>query len=477
MSRSILSIKLKIIVTFVAAFVVVVGLLATTGYIMQMLESRVVILEEVSKLEERVQDLRRCEKNLFLYKDQECGQRAVSLIEDIRQILAANQQSFENAFSRERMQTFRTDLKSYEQVMTHYRPKYAGAGDVSVTEVEAEQNGIRDIGTRLLMFVESIAKQKRGNIRRSIQVVNNLQLAEALLVGIGLLIFGGLVLTKVVHPLKLLQDHAYRIGKGNFNEIESPPHEHEIADVYKAFNRMTHDLTKREQDLLQSRHLASLGTLLAGVAHELNNPLSNIRSTCQILMEDDGNLDEEFIRESRMTIIEEVDKAATIVRDLLEFSRGKEAIKSSCNLKKLVNRTLSLLHGKIPPEIELVVSVDETRQIYADEQAILQALLNVISNAVDAIKGEGKIIIEAKNGQDGMLDLVITDSGEGIAAEDFNRIFDPFFSTKDVGKGIGLGLFITHQIIERNFGRVSIQSVPGEGTSVVLRMPSEERSA
>ncbi len=475
MSDSALSIKLKIILTFVGAFVVIIGLLGTTGYLMQLLETRVVILEEVSRLEERVQDLRRCEKNLFLYRDADCGRRALSLIEGIRGILASNQDDFETAFTRKRIQGFERQLKSYEQALSEYIPSEAAKAGIGTPKNKEDQNRIREIGAQLLVFVESIAQQKRRNIRKSIRLVNRLQLAEALLVSVGLLIFGGLVLAKVVHPLKLLQDHAYRIGKGDFSQIESPPQELEIAEVYNAFNRMTRDLKKREEDLLQSRHLASLGTLLAGVAHELNNPLSNIRSTCQILIEDDGNLDDEFIKASRVSIIEETDKAATIVRDLLELSRGKEAAKTVFSVQDLVKRALSLLHGKIQPEIELTVNVDKDLMAYADEQAILQALVNIISNAVDAIHGDGSIIIQAKAERDGMVDIAISDSGDGILQENVTRIFDPFFSTKDVGKGTGLGLFITHQIMRKNNGRITAQSVPGEGATFVLTMPTGER--
>jgi signal transduction histidine kinase len=475
MSHSILSIKLKIILTFVGAFVVIIGLLVMTVYLMQLLETRVVILEEVSRLEEKVQDLRRCEKNLFLYGDEECGRRTLSLIKDIRGILDSNRRAFERAFTPDRIETFETDLGSYEPALSDYLTYHAHGGVVDASKPEPKQAWIRDIGARLLTFAESVAQQKRGNIRKSIRLVHQLQLAEAFFVCFGLIIFTGLILGKVVHPLGVLQDHAYRIGKGDFSEIESPPQELEIAEVYKAFNRMTRGLKKREDDLLQSRHLASLGTLLAGVAHELNNPLSNIRSTCQILMEDDGSLDEEFKRTSRLTIIQEVDKAATIVRDLLELSRGKESAKSLCSMKALVNRSLSLLHGKVPPEIELVVDVDENLSVFVDEQAMLQALVNVVSNAVDAIKDEGKIVIEAQVVEEGMADLVISDSGEGISQEDLKRIFDPFFSTKDVGKGTGLGLFITHQLMKKNNGRIQAKSVPGEGTTLALSMPTKER--
>jgi signal transduction histidine kinase len=475
MSQPILSIKLKIVLTFVVAFVVIVGLLITSAYLMRLLQRRVVILEEVSRLEEKVQDLRRCEKNLFLYHDEDCGQRVLSALKDTRRILDANKREFERIFSLEKIDAFSRRLKEYEQAMSAYLKTLVDVGVSVSKDSTGERKKIRDIGARLLAYAESIARQKRHNIRKTISVVNRIQLIQALLAGVGLLIFGGLVLGRVINPLKSLQEHTERIGKGDFREIEAHPQEHEIAEVYKALNRMARDLKKREQDLLRSRHLASLGTLLAGVAHELNNPLSNIRSTCEILLEDTGSVDEEFRRQSLETIIAQVDKAGNIVRDLLELGRGKEFLKEPINLKNLIERTLSLLHGQISPEVEVSVKIAPHETIFADKQTIQQGLMNIITNAVEAIEGEGRIVIEARHEVEGMVDIKILDTGTGIAEEIRNKIFDPFFGTKELGQGTGLGLFITHNIVEKHGGRIFVQSVPGEGTTFVLRMPAKEK--
>ena len=331
MSGPILSIKLKIVVTFAVAFIAMVGLLATTGYLMGLLETKVVILEEVSRLEEKVQDLRRGEKNLFLYQDKSFGKSALSSIEGIRRILESNRGDFERVFSREKIHIFTTQLLEYERAMSAYLDADAQGDGVGASKRQAEQARIRDIGTQLLMFAESIAQQKRRNIRKSIRTVNWLQLAQGLLVGVGLFVFGGLILGKVVHPLKLLQEHANMIGKGDFSEIDSSPQEHEIGDVYKAFNRMARDLRKREMGPVRSSHPASVGTRLAEAAHELNSSLSRIRSNCRILSQDIGIPDEDPKRKSCQAIAQEVDKAEVILQDLLELSREKDTAEQSGN--------------------------------------------------------------------------------------------------------------------------------------------------
>ncbi len=330
MSRPILSIKLKIVVTFAVAFIVMVGLLATTGYLMILLETRVVLFEQVSRLEEKVQDLRRDEKNLFLYQDRNFGRRTLSSIEEIRSILESNGEDFDRVFSRAKMLTFSTQLLEYERAMSEYLDADAERVEVKASKSQAELT-IRNIGTHLLTYAESIAQQKRTNIWKTIHTVNRLQLAQALFVGVGLLLFGGLILGKVVHPLKVLQDHAYRIGQGDFSEIDSPSQEHEIDEVYKAFNRMARDLQKREMDLDHARagNLGSRVTLPEGIANDLNGSLSRLRSNCQSLCQDTGTPDEEAKRKSCIAIAEEVDKLGAIVRGLLERGNERETVRKS----------------------------------------------------------------------------------------------------------------------------------------------------
>lgn len=237
------------------------------------------------------------------------------------------------------------------------------------------------------------------------------------------------------------------------------------------------ELRIKEMQLFQSKKLAALGTLLAGVAHELNNPLSNISTSCQILLEEIENTDLDFRKHFLKQIEEQTDKARNIIRSLLEFSRQKEFEKETLNLKDIIQETMSFIRGQVPARVEIRVKVPESINIYADKQRIQQAFLNIITNAIQSIPNEGIISIKAEVDEDkGFVNIKFKDTGVGIKPEILPRIFDPFFTTKEVGKGSGLGLFVTHEIIERHGGRITVKSKVGEGTSFLVQLPLRKRA-
>jgi two-component system NtrC family sensor kinase len=298
------------------------------------------------------------------------------------------------------------------------------------------------------------------------------------------------------------------IAEGTFERISIDSRDREIVSLTKAFNKMLKELELHERHLIQSEKLASLGTLLSGVAHELNNPLSNISSSNQILMEEirdarekqpTGNipLDPAFTLELASQINDQTDRARNIVRSLLDFSRDREFKKEPLLLKSLCEETIQFVKGQVPTKIGIVLSVPEDISIFVDKQRFQQALLNLIKNAIDAIvPGEGSITIKAekRRAMDDLedektgiynylkyrgkctldqdtVDIEIRDTGSGIPQDIIPRIFDPFFTTKDVGKGSGLGLFIVHEIVEEHDGCIAVDSEPGKGTAFLIRLP------
>ncbi|HDD45140.1 MAG TPA: response regulator [Candidatus Desulfofervidus auxilii] len=231
----------------------------------------------------------------------------------------------------------------------------------------------------------------------------------------------------------------------------------------------------KEMQLFQSRKLAALGTLLAGVAHELNNPLSNIYTSCQILLEEIESPDLDFKKQLLKQIEEQTNKARNIVRSLLEFSRQREFKKEILNLKEIMEETIGFVQGQIPPKVEMIIEIPDDIEIYADKQHIEQAFLNIITNAIQAIPDKGTVSIKASVDKDkGVVNIEFKDTGVGIEPDILPRIFDPFFTTKEVGEGSGLGLFITHEIIERHQGHIAVESEVGKGTTFLIKMPLEK---
>jgi PAS domain S-box-containing protein len=234
-------------------------------------------------------------------------------------------------------------------------------------------------------------------------------------------------------------------------------------------------LKKRSAQLMQARKLASLGILTSGVAHELNNPLNNISTSIQILIEE---LEEDNIEHKRDLLIEaekQVERARDIVKALLEFSREKSLSLKRVKFKDVVEKAVRLIEGELPSEIRINMNVPEDIEVNLDPERIKQVLINLFLNGVQAMTKGGVLTIKAWEGMEDyskMLYFRVKDTGHGITKQDIDKIFDPFFTTRDVGKGTGLGLSISHSVIERHGGRIEVESVPEEKTKFTVILPS-----
>lgn len=233
-------------------------------------------------------------------------------------------------------------------------------------------------------------------------------------------------------------------------------------------------LTKRTEQLIQARKMASLGILTAGVAHELNNPLNNISTSIQIVLEELEEDNIEFKRNRLLEAEKQVERARDIVRALLEFSSVKSLSFKRVQFKNLVENAIKNIIGQLPSEISINVEVPENIEINLDPKRIRQVLINLILNSIEAMKEGGGITIKAWKGIENdvkMFYFQVQDTGHGISKQDLNKIFDPFFTTRDVGRGSGLGLSISHGIIEQHGGSIEVDSVPEKGTKFKVILP------
>jgi signal transduction histidine kinase len=227
--------------------------------------------------------------------------------------------------------------------------------------------------------------------------------------------------------------------------------------------------------LLQAKKLSSLGTFTSGIAHQLNNPLNNISTSCQILLEEGDETDPVLVRKMLTNIEQEVHRARDIVRGLLEFSRIKEFCLAPTSLRDVVDRSISLISSNVPPGVEIVKEIPKDLQLNLDAQRMQQVFLNLLENAIHAIDSPpGQIKLSAGNSDDGKGILIsVEDTGKGIPEAQLGRVFDPFYTTKDAGSGTGLGLSIVYGIIQKHGGSIDVESKQGEGTRFNIRLPIE----
>ena len=230
-----------------------------------------------------------------------------------------------------------------------------------------------------------------------------------------------------------------------------------------------------KKQLLQSEKMQSIGQLVAGIAHELNNPLMGITGYSEILMDTPGETTLTDIKPKIEKIYQEALRTAKIVQQLLVFARAKEVQRSPHNVNDLIKETLELKNYSLTEE-NIEITTDLSPHIgksFIDYYQLQQVFINFLNNAVDAIKETSESgTIEIKSKLVGRtIFITFKDSGPGMTQEVLGKVFDPFFSTKEVGKGTGLGLSISHGIIKDHGGWIDIKSKVGEGTTITLELP------
>jgi signal transduction histidine kinase len=222
--------------------------------------------------------------------------------------------------------------------------------------------------------------------------------------------------------------------------------------------------------------MASLGTLTSGVAHELNNPLNNIYTSTQILVEELENADPEFQQRLLAGIEEQVEKARDIVKSLLEFSREREFKLRKINISDLIEKNLTLVHGELPANINIKTDIPYDFEVEVDQRRISQALINLLLNSVQAMEPQGgDLKIGAYlRAHDHSFSIEVQDTGPGIPEDEKSKIFDPFFTTKEDGSGTGLGLYVTYGIVQKHGGRIDVSSKVGQGTKFAIILPVKQ---
>jgi two-component system NtrC family sensor kinase len=243
----------------------------------------------------------------------------------------------------------------------------------------------------------------------------------------------------------------------------------------------TAQLQQAQRRLLQADRLASLGQLAASVAHEINNPLSGVLNYSALMgriLKEDG-VPRERVPEFRGyldRVTEQTSRAGRIVSDLLSFSRRSKPNRAPCDLAGIVRATLGLVSHKLKLlSVEVETRLDEGLPFLScDGSQMQQVVLNLVMNGAEATRphGKGRLVVSTRRTEDGeSAVLEVTDDGEGIPKEVVDRIFDPFFSTKDDGKGVGLGLAVVYGIVESHGGRIEIRTEAGRGTTFEVTLP------
>ncbi len=309
-------------------------------------------------------------------------------------------------------------------------------------------------------------------------------LVSTILVLVFAALVAGFFSRSITRPIQTVIDGTHCISNDLSCRIPLRSYD-EIGVLSNEINRMAANLQdsleekKRiAEQIHNSEKLASIGEMAAGLAHELNTPLGNIRALSSLARRDltKGSLNPEALGRDFSDIIDQIDKSSGIISGLLSFSRRQASEKTLCDINRLLERSLELTRIKSENQNTLV---DFDRQgnlplIKIDQNQIQQVFVNILLNALDAIGSNGRITLSTAF-HNGRVAVGFRDNGGGIAPEHLNRIFDPFFTTKEVGKGTGLGLSVSYGIVKNHGGTIEVDSTLGSGTTFTVILPPGEK--
>ena len=309
-----------------------------------------------------------------------------------------------------------------------------------------------------------------------------------LLLGIGSALF---IVRQVVRPLRELEVQLDSLAEGRDQQLNLPSQDQEIQSFVHHFNSMLNRLRVQQNQLRHHEKAAALGVLVSGVAHELNNPLSNISTSVQLLMEDDQTVDAELRSQWLSHIDGESERARRIVRRLLDSVRQPKLHLQAHSVAELIQASLALVNRQLPAGVEVCVGYAPERALWADRDRLHQVFINLLKNAADA--GATHIVvsavetnwadsmprntdhlvgeIEPVSKADSVLYIQIDDNGPGIAPENLAQIFNPFFTTHSAGDGTGLGLYLVEEIISEHHGCIAVENRAEGGTRFSIWLP------
>jgi two-component system NtrC family sensor kinase len=490
------SLQAKIVLVYLAIAALIVGLSAVALIELDRIADKAREGSKVAELADATLEMRRFEKNHFLYHQASDLTDHARFAARSRELLRRDAESIDALAGTRAAANLESELARYTTAMAAYAQAPAN---------EALAATARALGNRVVTVGEHLAILERQSLNAAL-AAHQRNLLVSLTVVASLLVLTGILLARLVtRPLQAMETRMESVANGQLTRLALDSPEREFVSLAEAFNHVLDELERRQHILVRAEKLASLGTLLSGVAHELNNPLSNISSSAQILKEDlpppprgegrgEGTAVDQTTSFHRQ-LIEDIDtetlRARRIVRTLLDYAGDREFKPGPVPLAELVEETLRFLKSKRPPGIEVRIDIPVELSVQGDRPRLQQVLLNLIINAYDAMEGYGELNITAHAGIVGkndnfppqagqcrpgnaIIDLILADSGPGIPPELLTRVFDPFFTTKAIGHGSGLGLFITHEILSEHGGCISVANRPEGGAAFSIRLPAAE---
>jgi signal transduction histidine kinase len=522
-----MSLKKKIALSFIISAAIIAVLAAFEYFNVVRIKNEIRFLELTYTVRTKSLQLRRHEKNYFLYSPSRSNEESDAIhryldeldqnlsgavpgarqdsLQALRELVRGYRRSFDAIAARlERLIASLRAAKAGHQQYRQFFPLIESAfyerplqaadflGTVfrlpaeheilsGLRALDREIGDLRKIGEDIIAVSRDLDNAARQNAESAIRMSQTAILIVFplfLVTGITMLFF---ITRNIVRRLGLLGDVVDRTGKGSFPHVAAPENKwgnDEVGVLIRKFEHMEDKLAAREaeiqrknRELLQGKKLAAIGTLAAGVAHELNNPLNNIYLSTQVLAREAGDSCPPAMKDVMGDILGQTVRVKKIVGDLLEFARGREPQLREVDMNELVRQVQARMRSSME---RIAFSLDPApggALLRADADQLEQVFINLFQNAVDAMEGRGELTVTVRVADDAVR-TIVHDSGRGLPKAALDKVFEPFFTTKD--KGTGLGLAIVFNIISKHHGDITVESEEGKGTTFMITLPVKE---
>jgi two-component system NtrC family sensor kinase len=475
LNRKRFSVRNQIYIVYAIVFLFALGIAIALISNIYEIQSRLEFMETVNEFSSEIQQARRYEKNFFLY-----GTNLDDALDNVRlarNIMNDHADSFASILGQGSMQTNLHQLEAYTDLLERMEDLQRNEPAVLADKAYLRkiENELRQYGKNMVTSAQGFMEKEKMALSKSLKHSIDIHIYSLVVLLIFLAINSYLLVSRIFSNLKRFTVYAQRIAAGDFSPITPVRRfRDEFTDLSIAINEMEREIVNRESALIQAHKLKAVGTLTAGVAHELNNPINNIMLTVYMLMEDNATLSETERLEMLQDAAEESGRAKKIVANLLDFAREGASTIDILDLEKILKDTIQLAENQIRmSDIKIELQVTENLPpIHGDGQKLQQVLLNLMLNAADASTKGSKIqVIALPHEKADHVAIKVVDYGTGIPRHVLTSIFDPFFTTKDKGKGTGLGLSVSQGIVAKHGGKILVNSEEGSGSIFTVVLP------
>jgi signal transduction histidine kinase len=467
------TIRMQIYLAVALSLVVFCGIAVSLLVTTYMIENKVRFLEISNSYLFEMQQARRFEKNFFLYGTN--LEEALENVSAAKQILLDNVGGLEDMMGKESLSNIFPRLEQYEDSLKKLKTihRTPDAEDSAGTRKDVER-AVRSHGQEAVSLAEQLMKREKAALDNMILLSRKVHIYSFVFLFLFFAFNTYFLGRRVLRPLARFVSYAERIASGDYSPIMPVRrYRDEFSNLAVAINKMIREIEAKQDQLIQSHKVAAIGLLTSGVAHELNNPINNINITAEYILENFDEMDDGEKKKLLNEIMQQGERSSSTVKELLHFTRAKAEALEKLSIEDILNDTLRLLQNQLNLNgIEVQKRYPEfVPLVEGNRNNLQQVFLNLFTNAIQAMSSGGTLRVVVDDTHVGLLKIDVIDTGAGIKSEHLQRIFDPYFTTKDINEGTGLGLSVCFGIIKKHGGNIVASSEIGKGSTFSVFLP------